>query len=1108
MRGNTTRIKLVKGVLNRAFNPLYQYDYGQKLVIEETQLPMAYEVHFANSESEKSKVVIGNSEGVAIPDEYLLTGEPVYVWVFLHDGENDGETEYRGMIPVIERPEATDIPVTPVEQDLITQTIAALNAAVERSDTNVEHYPKVVDGYWYVWDAEAGDFVNTGVDAEGYDGAVFIPSVSEHGVISWTNNGGLPNPEPVNLVESVDLAGYAKKSELPTKVSDLVDDSGHYTKPAGGIPQTDLAEELSEYIDHKIDESAIGSANGVAQLDQTGKIPSSQLPGFVDDVLEFEDYEDFPQPGESGKLYVDTSTNEVYRWSGTTYISVSEAGADHAPKNNPVFTGSISLGRKMNTLVGGRSSAVGLDVEASGANSHAEGNNTVASAISAHAEGSAAKATANYTHAEGSGTQATGLASHGEGYNSKATNYASHAEGYITTASGEYSHSEGSNTTASGSNSHAEGYSTRATGVRSHAEGDDTDATGMDSHAEGYESIAYGQMSHAEGNYAQARGQTSHAEGGYTRAENQYSHVEGYHSVTTGDYAHAESYYTTASGTSSHAEGSGTTASGYASHAEGLSSTASAVQAHAEGEGTIASADKAHAEGTRTIASGVGAHSEGNNTRAAGINAHSEGTRGTNNDSFTDYGSGTAVTYYFGAYGAQAHSEGENTTAAGADSHAEGYYTKAFGFSTHAEGNGTTARGNLSHAEGSGSHAIGEGSHAEGIQSTANYQGDHAEGYGTTAGSTSGNSVPGSHAEGYQTQATGPASHSEGYRTIASAPFTHAEGYSSSATEVYSHAEGLDTTASSAAAHAEGNHTVASGYMAHAEGNTTEASGAYTHSEGSNTTASGGTAHAEGWGTIAAGDYSHVSGTFNIADSYANIDEWVANTHYDVGDIVKITGDGYVSTYICAAENTDSEFTEANWTSRDSKMNYAEIVGNGIGTDSQYRSNARALDWNGNEYLMGDIYVNCNPDGTGGTKLTPGGGNYTVATLQETQAIIDAYEEEEEEEEDEVMVFETVFDNSGSVPHFVTVEDAADIFSAYESGKTVRIHFPDTAQSYLCYEAYVDAVAYDAPNESTSFSGMLYFTTPNNYIGNYIITDPQTVSVNSDGKLSFGVYTD
>ena len=53
-----------------------------------------------------------------------------------------------------------------------------------------------------------------------------------------------------------------------------------------------------------------------------GLIPSQYLPSYVDDVLEYDSKNDFPEPGETGKIYVDTSTNLVYRWSGSTYIQV------------------------------------------------------------------------------------------------------------------------------------------------------------------------------------------------------------------------------------------------------------------------------------------------------------------------------------------------------------------------------------------------------------------------------------------------------------------------------------------------------------------------------------------------------------------------------------------------------------------------------------------------------------------------------------------------------------------------------------------------------------------------------------------------------------------
>ena len=63
-----------------------------------------------------------------------------------------------------------------------------------------------------------------------------------------------------------------------------------------------------------------GVANGVATLDDAGKVPSMQLPSYVDDVLEYDTMADFPEIGESGKIYVDKSTNKSYRWSGSTYI--------------------------------------------------------------------------------------------------------------------------------------------------------------------------------------------------------------------------------------------------------------------------------------------------------------------------------------------------------------------------------------------------------------------------------------------------------------------------------------------------------------------------------------------------------------------------------------------------------------------------------------------------------------------------------------------------------------------------------------------------------------------------------------------------------------------
>lgn len=56
-----------------------------------------------------------------------------------------------------------------------------------------------------------------------------------------------------------------------------------------------------------------GANNGLAELDSTGKVPSSQLPSYVDDVLEYTDLASFPTTGEASKIYIAQNTNKTYR---------------------------------------------------------------------------------------------------------------------------------------------------------------------------------------------------------------------------------------------------------------------------------------------------------------------------------------------------------------------------------------------------------------------------------------------------------------------------------------------------------------------------------------------------------------------------------------------------------------------------------------------------------------------------------------------------------------------------------------------------------------------------------------------------------------------------
>lgn len=273
----------------------------------------------------------------------------------------------------------------------------------------------------------------------------------------------------------------------------------------------------------KLDVSLKGTAGGLAELDSNGHVFASQLPSYVDDVIEYQGMENFPTHGEVEKIYVDTLTGKTYRWGGTTYAEISESIAigetsntayrgdrgkvayDHAAAKGSAYAAGLyrittnaeghvidaspvaasditALGvpssedledyAPVNSPAFTGSISMGRDDESTvGANSVATGENVIAAGLRSHAEGERTSATGNNSHAEGSVTTALGSNSHAEGDGSSAGANASHAEGYNTTASGQAAHAEGMNVTASGSGSHAEGRYTVAVGASEHVSG-------------------------------------------------------------------------------------------------------------------------------------------------------------------------------------------------------------------------------------------------------------------------------------------------------------------------------------------------------------------------------------------------------------------------------------------------------------------------------------------------------------------------------------------------------------------------------------------------------------------------------------------------------------
>lgn len=181
----------------------------------------------------------------------------------------------------------------------------------------------------------------------------------------------------------------------------------------------------------------------------------------------------------------------------------------------------------------------------------------------------------------------------------------------------------------------------------------------------------------------------------------------------------------------------------------------------------------------------------------------------------------------------------------------------------------------------------------------------------------------------------------------------------------YSFAIGMNTTANGRAAYAEGVATIASGQYSHAGGNSTVASGFYSYSGG--------------FHTVANLKSMYVFGEYNVISS--QYPTWTADTQYNVGDKVYYTTNG--SGYECLEANSDSTFDPTKWKDIAFIGKEVFIIGNGISENA--RSNALALDHDGTGHYKGNVYINCNSDSTGGSKVLC---EADFATAQDIQNII------------------------------------------------------------------------------------------------------------------------
>lgn len=489
-----------------------------------------------------------------------------------------------------------------------------------------------------------------------------------------------------------------------------------------------------------------GKANGVASLDANGKVPSTQLPSYVDDVLEYSAKSSFPTTGETGKIYVDTTTNKTYRWSGSAYIEISASLAlgetsstAYAGDKGKATTNIVNqyLGEDNliyhtdeSVLKIGNSDARGIDIYSDG--------DILLNAASVKVND---KEIATVDALE---QVAAGKVDKVEGKGLSDNNYTDEDQTKLSGIEAEANKTIVDTALSSTSTNPVQNKV-----INTKFENIDTE---MDALNEAIDKKLSTSGKHLE--VTASNSMSIDAEVVEITADHDVL-IDGLYiglesdSVSFGkskriDFS-ADDFENIKNEIGLVTAGTGEKSTIMGADYNGIEIQAAAQGAHAQGGGTQALADAAHAEGVNTVAGRV--------DNATAVTA--AGTLGI---------SGTNETKVLKLRGFGAHAEGFNTQALGTAAHAEGNVTKALANATHAEGDTTEATGEAAHSEGYSTRAIGNQSHSEGLNTTARGNASHTEGRHTNVYAK----AAGGHAEGIGTGVSVDGGHAEGVDTLTS----------------------------------------------------------------------------------------------------------------------------------------------------------------------------------------------------------------------------------------------------------------------------------------------------------------------------------------------------
>lgn len=370
----------------------YQYDYGQILRLEGfgEMLPQTFEMHFGIGNG-KSVTMIGQDGDVVVPDQCLTKHGTITAWLYLHDTEADGETRYVIETAVKPRSEITKQEPTPVQQDVITQAIAALNNAVEETAGAVTDAENARD------DAEAA-----AQEAENQAATAGRQALNAFNSAQSASQSASAAAGSASAASRSATSASAYASNANTSANSAEQSADDAAQSA-----TDATQSAAE---------ATQSANSAAQSAADAQHSAEN----IENVVEVSDTE---PTHEINKLW-------ILGQSGTpVQVPTYAEHQTKADKADTVLDTTLSRGRKANTNVGSGSVAFGTGVTASDSNSQAFGFSTTASGTNSHAIGYSTKASGHHSFASGYMTEAAGRESSAGGWRTIAKNKAQHVFG-------------------------------------------------------------------------------------------------------------------------------------------------------------------------------------------------------------------------------------------------------------------------------------------------------------------------------------------------------------------------------------------------------------------------------------------------------------------------------------------------------------------------------------------------------------------------------------------------------------------------------------------------------------------------------------------------------